>query len=503
MWLIKFQKSFGGHLRAGMYAMAAVFVIGMFFLYGGSRGRSQPEQARASDVVATVGKHNITQEALLTRCQQVIKGQQETNPQFRPPSFGQELAFRLGILEGMRWEIIQDEEAAKAEKEGVRVSSRDVKAAIALRVEMQVAMTDRKEVAAAMRRMGIDNVEEYKERLANSFSDAQRAAERQGLLLEGLQKKVQERAVPSLNDDQLKAQYSQAHLYHILIAGEGVDPQAARKKAEEVLGRAKAGEDYAKLAKEFSQDTATKDSGGDLGFADIVSPLPKPVIQAALAFQVGQPPILVESERGFHIIRVTERKDNLPKDFDQKKEDYRRQQLQGLRDEAWREYGEKVDKEYVLTLRDPALRAMQMQATNPDEAIALWQKALQEPGQDEAPIRYHLATLLKSKGQLDEAIKVLDAALEVAGDQPEVLELLGELNYEKGNVEVALQHLARASEEAVGDPDIHTGLAALYRKMKRSDLAEKEEEWVRKWNEEHPPEYPAVPGFPFGSVPGG
>lgn len=98
-------------------------------------------------------------------------------------------------------------------------------------------------------------------------------------------------------------------LSHILItpkAGEAAK-KAAREKINGILQRAQKGDDFAELAKEFSQDPGSGSAGGDLGFM-ARGELERPFEEAAFALQPGQISDIVETRYGFHVIKMEERR---------------------------------------------------------------------------------------------------------------------------------------------------------------------------------------------------
>lgn len=110
------------------------------------------------------------------------------------------------------------------------------------------------------------------------------------------------------NPDQFKKP-EQVRASHILFTTAGSDEAAkkkARASAEAVLKQARSGKDFAALAKQHSTDGSAS-QGGDLGFFEKERMVPE-FSAAAFALQPGQISDLVESQFGYHIIKVTDRK---------------------------------------------------------------------------------------------------------------------------------------------------------------------------------------------------
>ena len=112
------------------------------------------------------------------------------------------------------------------------------------------------------------------------------------------------------NPDKFK-QGEQARASHILVkADEKADEatkKAARAKIDGLLKRVKAGEDFAALAKDNSDDGSAA-QGGDLGFFPRGQMVP-PFDQAAFALRPGEISDVVTSQFGYHIIKLVEKKD--------------------------------------------------------------------------------------------------------------------------------------------------------------------------------------------------
>jgi peptidyl-prolyl cis-trans isomerase D len=102
---------------------------------------------------------------------------------------------------------------------------------------------------------------------------------------------------------------------HILIEPEGDDYQEAEAEAEAVLARLEAGEDFAELAAEVSDDVGTRNLGGELGWM-ARGVLEGPFEDALFSMAVGETTGPVETEFGFHILRLDDVRSSDPQPFE-------------------------------------------------------------------------------------------------------------------------------------------------------------------------------------------
>jgi len=117
----------------------------------------------------------------------------------------------------------------------------------------------------------------------------------------------------TVSEEEVEKVYNEdktASVRHILLlTQEKSEDEKAEilKKMEGILARAKKGEDFAELAKDFSEDPGSKDNGGlyeNFGRGQMVPPFE----EAAFSVPVGEISDIVETSFGYHVIKVMDRK---------------------------------------------------------------------------------------------------------------------------------------------------------------------------------------------------
>ena len=129
------------------------------------------------------------------------------------------------------------------------------------------------------------------------------------------------------NKDSEFKEKEQVKARHILIkVPSGASEEEKKKlkeKAEKILKEAKSGADFAELAKKHSEDEGTKDKGGDLGYFGRGRMVPE-FEKAAFSLKPGEISDIVETQYGFHIIKVEDKKPERIKSLDEVKDQIER-----------------------------------------------------------------------------------------------------------------------------------------------------------------------------------
>jgi parvulin-like peptidyl-prolyl isomerase len=149
-----------------------------------------------------------------------------------------------------------------------------------------------------------------------------------------------------ITDEQLMDIYNEdktATVRHILLSTQGkseAEKQEVRQKMEGILEEARSGKDFAELAKKYTEDPGSKNTGGLYeNFSRGV--MVKTFEEAAFTVPVGEISDIVETNYGYHILKIVERKKE-DKPFDEVKEQLRNQMQQTSRRDLYFEHVEEL-----------------------------------------------------------------------------------------------------------------------------------------------------------------
>lgn len=420
---------------------------------------------------------------------------------------------------GVRARVFQEQVdqvliAQAAEKEGISLSDRDLDREIDKLVEQQVKqererasqgkqITDQQFEMVIRNAMG-KSVAEWRDELRQNWQ-ARKPLLRQALLQQKLMEKVAN--VPNPSDEELKRSYDLLTIRHILVSTDKRTEEQARKRAEEILQKVRSGADFAKLAKEFSDDPGSKQNGGSLGAiprSQVAAFFAPEFARAVEALQPGQVSDLVKTQFGFHIIRLDSVKPNVPADFEKKKADYAKQYVDTMRNAKWQQYLAQLRRAAKIEVLDPELKAfqaleeLQKQAGKPEYAAGLarvieaFEKATQQSPSPDAMVV--LGMLYQQQSEMpglaeparqkarEKAITAWHSALQLM-ESVQLRFMLADLYRKEKQNDQAVKQYEEIGKLAWDKPDIHARLKSIYKQMGRQDMVQKEIEWEKRYQE--------------------
>ncbi len=142
---------------------------------------------------------------------------------------------------------------------------------------------------------------------------------------------------------------------HILIKSDATNDAAAKTKAEGILKQIQAGGDFAKLAKDNSQDPGSAAMGGELGFIVKGQTVPE-FEKSAFSLQPGQTSGLVKTTYGYHILQV------------EKHEQARLQPFEEVRGQLFAAYETQAESTEMQKLADKAEAELHKDPLHPEKA---------------------------------------------------------------------------------------------------------------------------------------
>jgi len=147
------------------------------------------------------------------------------------------------------------------------------------------------------------------------------------------------------------------------------EKKEAKKKIEEVQKKLKEGESFADLCKKYSEDTSTRDKGGDLGFFTEQELASSSFIKSVFSLKkVGDISDIVETPLGYHLIKLTEIKLAYTRSFEEVKKQIKEELI---REKSWdlaKREGEEIKKEinsHYISFEEYAKKHPEVSKTTP------------------------------------------------------------------------------------------------------------------------------------------
>ncbi|PIS29001.1 hypothetical protein COT42_06455 [Candidatus Saganbacteria bacterium CG08_land_8_20_14_0_20_45_16] len=424
-------------MKGIMITVAIVFAASMF--YGLAATKWQSGEKPSTDLAKVNGQslNPYRYREILGRLMQ----------QFGAKLQAQDMAFvqNLALNQTIDFTLLLNQAKKK-----VKVTNREVDLAVE-QIMKQEEIKSQQELRSALERAGLP---------MGTFRDMIKDE----MLVQKMVMKVREGVTVSPNDlREVKAS-------HLLVSDEAV--------AKSLLAKVKAGEDFAALARKYSEDPGSAKKGGDLGYFSY-GQMVEPFAQAAFALKIGEISGVIKTNFGFHIIKAT---DSRLRKFEGKEKNVEKAALMEKQQQAFQKWFSQIKEKAKIEVNDPLLKGHAYRFKNQLlEAIAEYKKAaIKEP--NNALVHFFLADSYKVIGKPDLAVEEYEVAIRTDGGNPSFYLIFASYYESMGQKDKAIEQYKRASLVAGDNKAVHEELLARFRKLKATKESLQEQAEIARIN---------------------
>ncbi|MFH1389240.1 MAG: peptidylprolyl isomerase [Candidatus Margulisiibacteriota bacterium] len=408
-----------------MITVAVVFIGSMFYGLGYSRFSEQgSDQPKKPSGLAKVNGEEISVQRyreLINRIAQNSGRQVSARdlPYIESMALGQTIDFTI---------ILQD--ARKKE----RVNGSEIDSVLD-NIQTQNKLANRGDLEKALKSSGFT---------LGSFRDFIR----DDILVQKRQMKLREGV--SVTPDDLR----EIRASHILVKEE--------PNAKLILEKVKKGDDFAKLAKQYSTDSGSAVKGGDLGYFS-TGMMVKPFEEAAFSLKNGEVSGIVKTQFGYHIIKVV---DSRLRKIDSAKGNIDEVLLKQKQQAVFNQWHSELQSKAKVEIEEPTLLAHSYRSQGKNaEAAAEYKKAITfNPAN--AYLYVFLGDTYMTMGQKDLALAAYVDAVKTEGGNPDLYLILGTTYNKLGKKAEAAEQFNKASLIAGDDKGLHENLLKVFKELK-------------------------------------
>jgi len=331
-------------MRNKILAMfALLLIIPLLTVNVMAQDSNSDSSSQETEVVATVNEEEITRTELQKAAgtQQLIMQIAQTNQQFAQLLYsseaGQELLeeFNKTKLEEVINNTLLQQAAADSDVELTEKEKNEMFNKQVAQIKQQNNLTD-EQFESALSEQGIESMEQYKKMfLENENLKIQKFIQEK--VLSNVEVSDEEAKEFYNNNSQRYKQGERVEASHILVE--------SKEKADELYNKLQNGASFADLAKNNSIDNRSAENGGKLGFIEKGQFIEK-FEKVAFNLEVGSISEPVETEYGYHIIKVSDKKEASTKSFEEVKSQ--------IKDQLFSQKRQQAVNQYIQKLRDEA-----------------------------------------------------------------------------------------------------------------------------------------------------